>query len=153
MKINNENGLTIIVGYEKTQLLEKTYDILTTGAINQYTYYFDRFNTNIIDAVYYHMRNQLDNIMNETKKRVAKNDNQPVVVLMTYFDRMQSIKAIDDIKALIRQFIKDMPVPTHVYVSAETYEMCRGEETLISHTGEIKHFVDYENYREFMMTL
>ena len=24
---------------------------------------------------------------------------------------------------------------------------------LISHTGDVKHFVDYENYREFMMSL
>lgn len=153
MEINKNKGITIILGYNKTKLLEKTYDILTEGAINQYTYYFDRFNTNIMDAVYYHMRNQLNIIMDETKKRFSKGDSQPVIVLMTHFDRMQSLKTIEDIKIMIRKFINDMPVSTHVYVSADTYEMCRGEEILVSHTGDVKHFVDYENYREFMMTL
>ena len=90
MEINKNKGITIILGYNKTKLLEKTYDILTEGAINQYTYYFDRFNTNIMDAVYYHMRNQLNIIMDETKKRFSKGDSQPVIVLMTHFDRMQS---------------------------------------------------------------
>lgn len=153
MEINNKNGLTVIVGYEKVKFLEKTYDVLTAGAVNQYTYYFDRFNINIMDAVYWHMKNQLNNILDETQKRASKGNNQPVVVLMTHFDRMQSLKALEDIKILINKFINDMPVPTHVYVSADTYEMCRGEEVLVSHTGDVKRFVDYENYREFMMSL
>ena len=153
MEINNKNGLTVIVGYEKVKFLEKTYDVLTAGAVNQYTYYFDRFNTNIMDAVYYHTKNKLNEIMEETQKRASKGNKQPVVVLMTQFDRMQSLKTIEDIKIMIRKFINDMPVPTHVYVSADTYEMCRGEEILVSHTGDVKHFVDYENYREFMMSI
>ena len=153
MEINNKKGLTVIVGYEKVKFLEKTYDVLTAGAVNQYTYYFDSFNTNIMDAVYWHMKNQLNKILDETQKRSSKGNNQPVVVLMTHFDRMQSLQALEDIKILINKFINDMPVPTHVYVSADTYEMCRGEEILVSHTGDVKRFVDYENYREFMMSL
>ena len=105
MEINNKNGLTVIVGYEKVKFLEKTYDVLTAGAVNQYTYYFDRFNINIMDAVYWHMKNQLNNILDETQKRASKGNNQPVVVLMTHFDRMQSLKALEDIKILINKFI------------------------------------------------
>ena len=153
MTINNEKGMTVIVGYEKHKLLEKTYDMLTIGGVNQYTYFFDQFNTNIVDAVYWHMKNQLNKILDETQKRASKGNKQAVVVLMTHFDRMQSLKTIEDIKILINKFINDMPVPTHVYVSADTYEMCRGEEILVSHTGDVKRFVDYENYREFMMAL
>lgn len=153
MEINQKKGMTIILGCDKTKLLEQTYNILTAGAVNQYTYYFDRFNTNIMNAVYYHMKNQLNMIMEETNKRVSKGDKQPVVVLMTHFDRMQSLHVIEDIKIMLRKFIDDMPVPTHVYISADTYEMCRGEEILVSHTGDIKHFVNYENYREFMMSI
>ena len=153
MTINNEKGMTVIVGYEKHKLLEKTYDMLTTGGVNQYTYFFDQFNTNIVDAVYWHMKNQLNKILDETQKRASKGNKQAVVVHMTHFDRMQSLKTIEDIKILINKFINDMPVPTHVYVSADTYEMCRGEEILVSHTGDVKRFVDYENYRDFMMSL
>lgn len=153
MEINNKNGLTVIVGYEKVKFLEKTYDVLTAGAVNRYTYYFDRFNTNIMDAVYYYMRNQLNEIIKETKQRVSRGDNQPVVVLMTHFDRMQSLKAIEDIKIMIRKFINDMPVSTHVYVSADTYEMCRGEEVLNINNNTIQKFIDYESFRRFMLTL
>ena len=153
MKIDNKNGLTIVIGQETKRIIEKTYDMLTTGAVNQYTYYFDRFNTNLVNYVYYHMRNNLRDILEETQKRVKNGDTQPVVVLMTNFDRMQTINEIEKIKKLIYQFIEDMPVPTHVYVVAETYEMCRKEEILISHTGDITKFADYEDYRNFVISL
>ena len=147
IEIKKNKGITILIGNDKRKLLEDTYDKLTfDSSNNKYTYYFDRFNTNIIDAVYYHMRNELNKILDETKKKTAKGTSEEVIVLMSNFDRMQTLKEIENIKELINIFIEDMPVPTHVIISADTYEMCRGEEVIIAHTGDIKHFTDYEDF-------
>lgn len=153
VKFKKDKGITVVIGNNKNNLLEDTYDELTfNSSNNKYTYYFDRFNTNIIDAVYYHMRNELNKILDETKKKVKNGVSEEIVVLMSTFDRMQTLKEIENIKELINKFIEDMPVPTHVIVASDTYEMCRGEEVIIAHTGDIKHFSNYEDFRNCVIS-
>lgn len=150
MVINNKSGLTIMMGIEVHRIMDRAFDTLTTGGVNQYTYFFERFNTNLKNYVYYALRNNLRDVKDEiTKNKVT----QPVVIFISEFDYMQDVSELNKIKDLIKTFINDMPVPTHIYMAGTTYELCRGEEVLVSHTGEIKTFTDYEDYRNFMISI
>ena len=150
MIINNKSGLTIVMGLKVHRIMDRAFDVLITGGVNQHTYSFERFNTNLKNYVYYALRNNLRNVKDEI---VENKVTQPVVIFISAFDHMQDIKELNNIKDLVKDFINDMPVPTHIYMAGTTYELCRGEEVLVSHTGEIKTFDDYEDYRNFMMTL
>ena len=150
MIINNKSGLTIVMGLKGHRIMDRACDVLITGGVNQHTYSFERFNTNLKNYVYYALRNNLRNVKDEI---VENKVTQPVVIFISAFDHMQDIKELNKIKDLVKNFINDMPVPTHIYMAGTTYELCRGEEVLVSHTGDIKRFGDYEEYRNFMITL
>ena len=150
MIINNNSGLTIIMGLEVHRIMDRAFDTLTTGGVNQYTYFFERFNTNLKNYVYYALRNNLNDVKDEIVKNKVKT---PVVIFISEFDHMQDISELNKIKNLVKKFINDMPVPTHIYMAGTTYELCRNEEVLVSHTGESKTFSDYEDYRNFMMNI
>ena len=150
MIINNKSGLTVMVGPKKKRIMTRAFDTLTAGAVNQYTYYIEQLNTNVKNYVYYLIRNNLSVVEDEIK---AKNVTTPVVVFITEFDYMQDVPELNKIKELLYDFIGRMPVPVHIYVAGDTYELCRNEEILVAHTGKILRFADYEEYRDFMMSL
>lgn len=150
MKINNDAGLTIMVGPKKKRIMTRAFDTLTAGAVNQYTYYIEQLNTNVKNYVYYLIRNNLSVVEDDVK---AKKVTTPVVIFITEFDYMQTVPEMNKIKSLLYDFIERMPVPVHIYIAGDTYELCRNEEVLVSHTGKLLRFADYEEYRDFMMSL
>lgn len=148
MVINNKSGLTIMIGPKKKRIMTRAFDALTTGAVNQYTYYIEQLNINVKNYVYYLIRNNLSVVEDDVK---AKKVTTPVVIFITEFDYMQDVSELDKIKKLLYDFIERMPVPVHIYVAGDTYELCRNEEVLVAHTGKLLRFADYEEYRNFML--
>lgn len=149
MEINNKSGLTVMIGLDKQRILANAFDTLTVGAINQYTYYIKSLNVNIRNYVYNLIKHHLSIIEEDVQK---KNVKTPIVLFITEFDYMQDVTELDKIKKMLYNFIKKMSVPVHIYVAGNTYELCRNEEILVSHTGDIMHFKDYEEYRQVMLS-
>ena len=71
------------------------------------------------------------------------------------FDAIDSGLSIDNICEL-KGFLKDLVIgedPENVYViiSANAYELCRGEQCFDVHNGKYVTFEDYEDYRDFVL--
>ena len=73
--------------------------------------------------------------------------------LLDAVDSGLSIDNIDDLKQYLFKTIIDRHPDKSVYilVTANSYEMCRGEQCLDVHSGTYREFEDYENYRKFIM--
>lgn len=149
MTINTHKGMTVVIGNKVNRVLNDAYEIHANAGIHS-TYMLEGFNTNIVDYMYFSLRNNLDEILKETKRR-KPGDTTPAIVFIQSFDRMQSVKMLNSIKHLLNEFLDSMPCPTHIYIGAETYEMCRNEQCLVSHTGDIVRFDDYEAWRNLYM--
>ena len=65
MIVNNKSGLTIVMGREVKRIMNRAFDVLITGGVNQHTYSFERFNTNLKNYVYYALRNNLNDVKDE----------------------------------------------------------------------------------------
>jgi hypothetical protein len=134
-------GLTVIFGSRTKKIIKDAFDVLADSGLKN-TYLLEGYNSNIMDATFFALQNDLETVLT-----ACKDKHQPVVVLIMPFDRMSSIRQIECIKESICHFIERMPSDVHIYVGAETYEMCRNEECLNADTGTIVRFKDYEEWR------
>ena len=90
----------------------------------------------------------------EIGRFVRKNKGAPEIWLL--FDAIDSGLSIDNIedvkKYLFDTILNDNPSSdVYIIVSANEYEMCRGENCFDTRNGEYITFSDYEQYREFIL--
>jgi hypothetical protein len=140
-----EKHLTIVIN-PNNKFMRNTFDELANKGCKN-TYLIDSFNKILIDANHYYFRNILNDIMKETKKRVSRGNEDPAFVLIDEFDRMCTVSGINKIfKEVFVPFLEAMPVETHLYIKASSYETCRNRTCLLA-SGETKILTDYEEWR------
>lgn len=149
MKIDTNKGLTIVIGKNANVDIRMVYETLRLDK-NYQVYGVERYSTNVRNYAYNYVQNDLRYISDNLR---YSNNKNPFIVFLPEFDFVQNLTEIKRIKDLIKTFIKNAPIPVHVYLVASTYEMCRDEEVLIFDTGKIIRFSDYEEYRTIKMNL
>lgn len=147
MNINKNKGITIVVGNDASINLFLEYDKLKNDKTVQ-VYQVQSYSTTIRNNIYRTLESDLRYIASGFTY-----NTKPMIVFLPEFDFAQSVGEINRIKKTIKNFINSHSVPVHFYIVASTYEMCRGEEVLNINTNMTQRFVDYEDYRRFMLTL
>ena len=96
----------------------------------------------------------LGEIAAEIGRFVRKNKGSPEIwLLFDAIDSGLSIDNIEDVKKYLFQTILNDDTSSDIYiiVSANEYEMCRGEACFDTRNGEYILFHEYERYREFIL--
>ena len=94
------------------------------------------------------------NMATKIGKFVRENRGKPEIwILFDAIDSGLSVDNIVDVKDNLFRIILEDNKDSDVYiiVSANEYEMCRGEQCFAVTTGEYMVFNDYESYREFVL--
>lgn len=94
---------------------------------------------------------RLNAIFNDEEKKITSNIR---VLLFDAADSGLSIDAVCEVKARFQQLItdtKEMGIELYIIISANEYELCRHENCFDVNKGEYITFIDYEEYRTFII--
>lgn len=175
-KITLKPGITILVGCNgvgKTTLLRQikkqlekeneniiSFDNLRDGgskARDKYAFYgqMEKVATSMCSSEGENIVLNLGTFANEIGRFVRnfKNDNNDIWILCDAIDSGLSVDNIIDVKEYLFKTIIDDNKTKNVYivVSANEYELARGEKCFDVYNGKYIKFKDYEEYRTFIL--
>ena len=169
-------GVTVLVGCNgcgkstllkliKKQLDEEempyfTYDNLHDGGMNQrskalchkdYAFFSQAFSSSEGEEIVLNMTEVARKIGVLFRQKESEGATE-LYVLLDAIDSGMSVDNIIDVKELFDLILENRNnVEIYIIVSANEYEMCRGQQCLDVISGDYLTFADYEEYREFVI--
>lgn len=168
-------GVTVLVGCNgigKTTLLHRIahvlekdgipvmkYDNLVNGGETAKSKAVMRSNMEVAAALMLSSEGEQIYInLGETAAEIGRfvNRNKGAAEIWLLFDAIDSGLSVDNIEEvkeyLFKTIINDNPnTDVYIIVSANEYEMCRGEKCFDTRNGEYIEFAGYEEYRTFIL--